>query len=246
MGNGVDYHHISKNLTIKALDNFHGDSLLDPALLPLVNSTNCTSGEATCSMVVISATTNAYDTVSEKVDTGATPVAATAMSARMVSRQAIQIAAGNVTADFHDLDEGNRCAEINNASLQWALAHTSAAGLARYQKLGNKLIIGDDLAPANETLWSWSPLNFTSNADKTETTLRAPNMRTPANATDDGGLHYCKLLSPFRALEWIYSDSLYDHDSLTPKLSSSVNIQHLEKPVPPLLAQYTDVFELHN
>ena len=40
MGNGVEYHHISKNLTIKAHDNFHGDGLMDPTLLPLVNGTN--------------------------------------------------------------------------------------------------------------------------------------------------------------------------------------------------------------
>lgn len=88
MGNGVAYHHITKNLTIKAHDNFHGDSLMDPTLLPLVNGTNCTSAGATCSMAVISATDNAYDKVSD-LDTGATPVAATAMAARMVSRQAI-------------------------------------------------------------------------------------------------------------------------------------------------------------
>lgn len=126
------------------------------------------------------------------------------------------------------------------------------AGLARYQKLGKKLVIGDDLTPVNETLWSWTPLNLTDNTDKTETTLRAPNMRTPANATHNGGLHYCKLLSPFRALEWIYSDSLYDRDSLTPKLPSA--IEHLESSesafsVPQLLTQYADylnVLELHN
>jgi len=124
------------------------------------------------------------------------------MTAKMVSRQAIQIAAGNTTASFHDFDEGNRCAEINNASLHWALDHASDAGKARYMKYGKKLMIGDDFPPLNETvLFNLAVLNYTDNENKTESILNAPNMRTPANAAHNPGIHYCKLLSPFRALD---------------------------------------------
>jgi len=28
------------------------------------------------------------------------------------------------------------------------------------------------------------------------------------------GFHYCKILSPFRVLEWIYIDGLYDHNGI--------------------------------
>lgn len=47
-------------------------------------------------------------------------------------------------------------------------------------------------------------------------------MRTP---TDYGisaaaGFHYCKLLSPFRALEWIYVDSQYDHNGLNTAIAT--------------------------
>jgi hypothetical protein len=41
-------------------------------------------------------------------------------------------------------------------------------------------------------------------------------MRTPTNywASEARGFHYCKLLSPFRAVEWIYIDALYDRGGI--------------------------------
>jgi len=49
-------------------------------------------------------------------------------------------------------------------------------------------------------------------------------MRTPTDypIAEARGFHYCKLLSPFRALEWIYVDSLYDRDGI--KSNHSVSI----------------------
>jgi len=48
------------------------------------------------------------------------------MKAKLLSRQSIQTAAGNKTADFHENDEvGFRCAEINQASLDLALGSVS-------------------------------------------------------------------------------------------------------------------------
>jgi len=39
-------------------------------------------------------------------------------------------------------------------------------------------------------------------------------MRTPVDypISAAAGFHYCKLLSPYKAMEWIYVDSLFDHN----------------------------------
>jgi hypothetical protein len=140
------------------------------------------------------------------------------MKAKLLSRQSIQTAAGNKTADFHEDDEvGSRCAEINQEALNWALKHANPSSLERYNRVGKKLVIGSDLGPYNAgPLWIWYYMQYKDNADKTETLLQSPMMRTPTDypIAEARGFHYCKLLSPFRALEWIYVDSLYDRDGI--------------------------------
>jgi len=84
-----------------------------------------------------------------------------------------------------------------------------------YNSLGKKLVIGDDLGPFNAgPLWIWKYMAYADNEDKTETLLQSPMMRTPTDywAAEARGFHYCKLLSPLRAVEWIYIDALYDRD----------------------------------
>lgn len=136
----------------------------------------------------------------------------------MMSRQAVQQHAGNKTADFHETDEvGNRCADINQESLDWALKNASPDAIERYNKVGKKLVIGEDKGPYNAgPLWIWYYMQYADNADKTETLLQSPMMRTPTDYPIGAaaGFHYCKLLSPFRAMEWIYIDALYDHDGI--------------------------------
>jgi len=63
-------------------------------------------------------------------------------------------------------------------------------------------------------MWLLMQLTYEDNDDKTETIVSSPMMRTAADALVSGGMHYCKLLSPLRALEWIYVDSLKERDGL--------------------------------
>lgn len=54
---------------------------------------------------------------------------------------------------------------------------------------------------------------YEENKEKTTMTVKSPMMRTPTDYYISGaaGFHYCKLLSPFKAMEWIYIDSLKAH-----------------------------------
>jgi len=129
----------------------------------------------------------------------------------MISRQVVHIHAGNASADFTELDDNKHmCKDINQLALDWALSKASPSALADYNKYGKKLVFGDDNgSKAAGPLWIWSYLSYTDNKDKTETTVVAPYMATPADfwLSGKGGFHYCKLLNPSRALEWIYIDS---------------------------------------
>jgi hypothetical protein len=207
---------ISKlNADITTDDNFHQVYTTTPVHLPTIH--NKCDGVAPCTLDSITVTENFYNRLNQ-FDTGSTEIGATEMKAKLMSRQAVQQAAGNTKADFHETDEvGNRCADINKEALNWALENASADAIERYNRVGKKLVIGDDKGPYNAgPLWIWYYMEYVDNADKTETVIQSPMMRTPTDyfIGAAAGFHYCKLLSPFRAMEWIYVDSLYDHDGI--------------------------------
>lgn len=74
-----------------------------------------------------------------------------------MSRQSIQISSGN-DVDFHKSDEtGDRCQDINQFALEYALNNASAPSLHRYHSKGVKLMLSTDLGPYNAgPLWIWT------------------------------------------------------------------------------------------
>ena len=139
---------------MKTNDNFHQVYTVTPVHLPTIK--NKCDGTTKCTLDTISVTENYYNRLN-LFDTGEAEIGASEMKAKLMSRQAIQKAAGNKNADFHETDEvGNRCADINQEALNWALKNASPAALARYNKVGKKLVIGDDMGPYNAgPLWIW-------------------------------------------------------------------------------------------
>jgi len=70
--------------------------------------------------------------------------------------------------DFHETDEvGNRCAEINHESINWAYQQLSPAAKKNYDKYGQKLVVGDDKGPYNAgPLWIWTYMDYNVSDDK--------------------------------------------------------------------------------
>lgn len=121
-------------------------------------------------------------------------------------------------ADFNKTDMiGDRCKEINQASFDWALAHTDKDVKARYESLGEKMVISPDRNTYNGGLWIIDPIFYTENDDKSEVDVAslAYRMSDSFPVGMFAGQHFCKILSPFKAMEWIYVDSLYAGRSLS-------------------------------
>eukprot|EP00940_MAST-03C_sp_MAST-3C-sp2_P001158 g1158.t1 len=148
--------------------------------------------------------------LSEVVDDGRDYVSAIEIATKMVSRQL----AFNLTgeADPSDaLDAGDRCATINKAAVEWALGAVNEASRARYASHGVPLRMIADRKPTPPAgpWWIWNYLSFAYN-DTSETIDVSSwyafySLSGPAYGA---GNHYCKLLSPARAMEWILIDSL--------------------------------------
>lgn len=156
------------NMKINSNDNFHPVNEVNPVHLAEIDS-DCTATSTNCTMQMITVTENYYGDF-DAMDTGLHPQAASEMKSKMSSRQKVQIHAGNSSADFHESDEvGNRCADINNASINWAYSKLSANAKKNYDSYGQKLVTGDDLGPYNQgPLWINTLMSYKESADKTQ------------------------------------------------------------------------------
>lgn len=202
-----------------------------PVHLPYVDNT-CTSDVAeACPLNTVTITENKYGWLDE-MDTGFYPVSASEMKTKLSSRQAVQIKAGYADSDFHEDDEvGNRCADINDQAIQWALQRASPAALQNYADYGIQMVVGDDKGPYNAgPLWIWTFMAYNVDKEKTTMTIQAPMMRTGVDypISSAAGFHYCKVLSPFRVLENIYIDNIIDRNGINN--SSASFFEEYEQP----------------
>ena len=207
----------SKHISVKNDDNFHRVQSVAPVHLPSADTTCDKSTKSACTIDTITVTENLYEKL-DMLDTGYYPISATEMKTKLNSRQRIQEHAGAEFADFSTLDEeGNRCAEINDASIEWAYGKLSKEAKANYDQFGQKYVTGDDLGPYNEgPLWIWTFMKYSESKDKKTVTVQAPMMRTPTDyfIGSASGFHYCKVLSPFHVLEWMYTDGLFEFNGI--------------------------------
>ena len=201
----------SSGATIKNIDNFHQIATIHSP--GVQNNKVCGPTEGTsCVLNTWTVTQNVYDLINA-ADTGGSPQGALEMEAKMLSTSDIQFHSGVQNPNFLQLDgsSSNKCQQINKMALQWALSKADPTTLARYNRLGNKLTMGNDIEAGNTLSWIKSKLNFETNGTATQTVVSSSFVSSKTYGT-----HYCKILSPYRALEWIYIDSLYAHYNRKP------------------------------
>ena len=160
--------------------------------------------------------------VGDDEDTGFVYTSASEIGTKMSSRQCLLELGVGVPANF-SVDEPDFCRQANEHAYKYALEHAGAATAARYAKLGQPYTFGPDLQKSGGPLFLGAGISYEDEGDA-GVRVSSPAQKTereywknhfpfprPSSVPDPGCFHYCKLLSPARAMEWIYVDGLRRH-----------------------------------
>ena len=143
---------------------------------------------------------------------------------KLNSRQSFWSQAGVADPPFEQTDGPCRGAPINAAAFAWTLALMGEAPRRRYQELGQPMVMQPDaVRPAVGPLWIWSyPIyRYQQQAAQGQVYgLSCTVMKTPLDYPIRAarGFHYCQLLSPGAAMEWICIDGLRQRASCSGRL----------------------------
>lgn len=204
--------------TVNDTDVFHPVYQINPVHLPhVLNTIKCDAPNKDCIVNMTTVTQNVYDEFDKLIDAGFVPTSASEMRVKLKSRQIVLQAGGYKNVDFNKTDSSSICRDINEESYNWALQNASSTTLARFKKYGVPMVMGEDKGPYNVgPVWIWDPLSYKktkSSSGEDVIEVQSVMMRTPSDYSIKAaaGMHYCKLLSPARAMEWIYVDGLREH-----------------------------------
>lgn len=106
-----------------------------------------------------------------------------------------------------DVSEQRRqCADVNRVAFEVALSIASEETRSRYLNQGKQLVFGDDSISPWGPGWEFSTgLKYKDIDAKTVEIVSTSLISEPDFIISSAaGMHYCDLLSPYRALEWIY------------------------------------------
>jgi len=207
--------------TLESKDSFQDVTDVRPFHLPHIwepkPGTAC-ADPATCKIETTTVSQPIYD-FKDELDTGLYPVTASEYRTKLKSREAVQQQAGLKNVNFTETDKLNTqtCRQINQAAYNWALSKASPKALARFQKHGQPYEFAEDLKSGfgiTGPTWIHDALIFEPSKDKK--VVKVQSHYFPIGNKNMGdepfletvGYHYCKLLSPARAMEWIYVDGL--------------------------------------
>lgn len=157
-------------------------------------------------------------------DSGFVYTSASEIGTKLSSRQCLLIEGVGATNTSFAVDDPDFCMMANEKAMEWALGRAGAQSKARYQKWGQPLTFGPDIGKAGGPLFLYAGIIYKDNGDA-GVEVSSPMQKTeidywkkhfgpiprPSSVPDPGCFHYCKLLSPARAMEWIYVDGLRRH-----------------------------------
>ena len=103
------------------------------------------------------------------------------------------------------------CQRVNQKSCDYAYDLASSSAKANYEKYGQKVQIVADRVDTNGGTWIYEPLQEKESTDKKVRSISSLSLPDDHNEMVSifRDMHYCKVLSPFHALEIIYIDSQY-------------------------------------
>ncbi|MBU6354242.1 MAG: alpha/beta hydrolase [Cyanobacteria bacterium REEB498] len=212
--------------TVMALDSFHRSYTYNPFAKPPVHvpqiEATVTPGQP--NRVLATSVTQALYGLFTALDTGFFPVAAFSLRCKLNSRQSFWSQAGVVNPAFAATDGPSRGQPINAACFAWTLARMAPAVRERFAALGQPMAMQPDtVRPAVGPLWIWSypRYNYQPQVDGGLVYgLSCTVMKTPLDypIAAARGFHYCQLLSPAAAMEWICIDGLRQRASCSGRL----------------------------
>jgi hypothetical protein len=210
---------------LTALDSFHRSYTYNPFAKPPVHvpqiSAHCAPPNP-CQVAVTSVTQALYGLFTV-LDTGFFPIAAFSLRSKLNSRQSFWSHGGVPDPDFDSTDGPSRAQPINEAVFRWTLGQSDEHSRRRFEALGQPMVMqSDTVRPAIGPLWIWSypSYRYEQQPEGLVLGVSATVMKTPLDSLIAAarGFHYCQLLSPATAMEWIYIDGLRNKASLSGRL----------------------------
>lgn len=158
-----------------------------------------------------------YEKPEQIFDTGFFSNTASELRAKLNSPQVILHRSG-IKCDFVKID--NIASKLNTRTMEWALEHAPAKVKQRYLERGIRLIPADDIEHHSGPAWIWSFMEYRparSKDGREYRTVHSHVMTTPIDhpVPFAGGKLYCKLLSPAKVLDWMFTDCLRSKPNLS-------------------------------
>jgi len=102
--------------------------------------------------------------------------------------------------------DGDVCADLNAQAYEYALRNAGAKTRQRFEAHGQELAFDATAYKSAGPLWVYGKMAWKEKSGKMH--LKSSGLLTGLGDREIDGNHYCKLLSPARAMEWVYIEGL--------------------------------------